>query len=168
MNENHTVTAYYSSWWKMLCWVCLVVLNVLAWISTNKGEMFCGMHSYVFIVPLSFFLTVPLMLEFYFTEIRIENSTIHTRSPWRRRRSIPLSSVTSCDFSNSGSIYRIKTDNYGVVRMHTMLTGLPFILWHMPCKIPRWPIQFFDEDGNWIHPHEANLEDDDEQGELSG
>lgn len=159
MNEKLIIKAKYGWAWKVFCWVSLAVFNVLAWVSASRGETLGDTPAFIFIIALSLAITIPLILEFHFTEIRIEQDTIHTRSPWRKRRVIPFSSVASCDFSETFQWYRIRTQHNGVIRLHTMLSGLPLILWHLPCKIPRKPIQSLDADGNWHHPFDVDQRD---------
>ena len=155
MNEEFTCRAYYHLFWKWFGWLGLLAFGVLACASKNRGEAVGNTSAFIFIILLSLLLTIPLLLEFYFTEIRIEKGIIYAKSAWRKNRTIPLSTVKSCDFSQTCQWYRVRTTNDELIRLHSMLHGLPLILWHLPCKIPRTPIQFLDEEGNSIHPYDV-------------
>jgi hypothetical protein len=84
-------------------------------------------------------LILPLHLEAYFVRIIWDDDTIHTRSPWRRSRRIPISSVKRCDFSQSMQWYRIHTEGYGIVRLHMFARGIPQLLEALPVPNPGYP-----------------------------
>ena len=155
MEHEPECSANYHSWIKWFCWLGLLALFLLALVSGNKGEELGGMPSFYVLFGFALLICVPMILEVHFTEIRIEQGTIYTRSPWRQKRSIPLSSILSCDFSQSLLWYRIRTRNDGVIRIHMYMSGAPMILWQLPCEVPRKPIQFLDKDGNWAHPFDG-------------
>lgn len=143
-----------------LAGLCCAVLLAIA--SEWKGEQVGSISGFYFVMLLFLFFLTPILLETHFVQIDISNGQIHARSPWRKSRSIPLSSVTSCTFSGSQQWYRIHTHNLGTVRMPAYMSGVETVLWQLPCKIPRSPIQFLDADGNWVHPHDSEVESPDD------
>jgi len=84
-------------------------------------------------------LILPLHLEAYFVKITWDDERIHTQSPWRRSRRIPMSSVQRCDFSQSMQWYRIHTEGYGIVRLHMFARGIPQLLVALPVPNPGYP-----------------------------
>ncbi|QQL44584.1 hypothetical protein [Sulfuriroseicoccus oceanibius] len=84
-------------------------------------------------------LTLSLHLEAYFVTITWDDGTIYTRSPWRCSRMIPLSSVRHCDFSQTLQWYRIRTQGYGIVRLHIFARGIPQLLAALPVPNPGYP-----------------------------
>lgn len=87
------------------------------------------------LVALFTVIILPLHLEVFFTSITWDDSNIHTRSPWRRRRIIPFSAVAGCTFSKTMQWHRIRTTQYGVIRLHSLMRGVSVLLEALPCPV---------------------------------
>ena len=116
-------------------WVFTVVISIIAGF-TARGD---GFWPATLCVLLFVGLILPLHLEAYFVRITWDDETIHTGSPWRRSRRIPISSVTQCDFSQSMQWYRIHTEGYGIVRLHMFARGIPQLLEELQVPNPGYP-----------------------------
>ena len=116
-------------------WVFTLTIGIIAGVSAT-GDSF---WSAVLCVVLFVGLILPLHLEAYFVRITWDDETILTRSPWRRFRAIPISSVRRCDFSRSMQWYRIHTEGYGIVRLHLFARGIPKLLEALPIPNPGYP-----------------------------
>ena len=68
-----------------------------------------------------------------------DDKFLYTRSPWRRARTIPWSSVERCDYSESMQWYRIRTRRHGIVRVSIYLKGVPNLLSALPVNHPKYP-----------------------------
>jgi hypothetical protein len=93
----------------------------------------------VFLVAFFGALLLPLHIETFGASITWDETNIYTRSPWRRPRTVPFSSVKSCDFSPAMQWYRIRTDGHGIVRLHAYMSGIPDLLRMLPCASPPYP-----------------------------
>jgi hypothetical protein len=104
------------------------------------------------VIGLMVALILPLALEVFFVRIAWDDSNIYTRSPWRLPRTVPLSSVQSCDYSVKLRWYRIRTRGHGIVRLPFDLErlpeesglihrdrGIPELLSALPCPLPGKP-----------------------------
>lgn len=81
-------------------------------------------------------LTLVLHLEAFGTRVTWDDRNIYTKSPWRRRRIIPFAAVRACDFSQTLQWYRIYTEDQGIIRLHTLMRGVPELLSALPCDVP--------------------------------
>ena len=162
-HNPNSIIACYSWYWKAFGWAALAIGLVLACVGATRPTQQIGpVASFMLIASIFVVLTTPILLETHFVTIEVTNDAIHARSPWRRARSIPLESVQSCRFSQLSQWYLVDTDLHGKIRLHTYLSGLPQILWVLPCKIPRQPIRFLDDAGNWVHPYDSEASPDSE------
>lgn len=118
-----------------LGWVFTVVIAIVA-IFTAGGDDFWPA---VLLVLLFAGLILPLHLEFYFVRVVWDDHSIYTRSPWRRSRTIPFSSVTRCDFSQSMQWYRVYTNDHGIIRLSMFARGIPHLLEALPVSNPGCP-----------------------------
>jgi hypothetical protein len=91
-----------------------------------------GMAFAVFFFVLSWIL----IQETFGVQIAFDEMAIHTRSPWRRTRTIPWTDVTSISFSPGLDWYVLHTKSHGNVRAHTGLRGLPELLRAATVHIP--------------------------------
>ena len=81
-------------------------------------------------------LIIPLFLEAQFVKITWDNQNIYTKSPWRKSRIIPLSSVTKSDYSYSLNWYRIYTQDHGIIRLHQFAYGISHLFDFLPVENP--------------------------------
>ena len=88
---------------------------------------------------LFFLMLVPLYLETFWVRITWDDSFIYAKSPWRRSRVIPFSAVRSCDYSTGMQWYRIRTEGFGIIRLHNLAKGIPELLAELPCDCPEYP-----------------------------
>ena len=116
-------------------WIFTIAISIIA-AFTARGKDFWPA---TLCVLLFIGLILPLHLEAYFVRITWDDETIHTHSPWRRSRRIPISSVLRCDFSQSMQWYRIQTEGYGIVRLHMFARGIPQLLEALPVANPGYP-----------------------------
>ena len=116
-------------------WVFTVVIALIAGFTARGDDFWPATLCVVLFVGL----ILPLHLEAYFVRITWDEDAIYTRSPWRRSRTIPLSSVTRCDFSPSMQWYRVRTGGYGIVRLHMFARGIPQLLAALPVPNPGYP-----------------------------
>lgn len=84
-------------------------------------------------------MLLPLHVEVFGVRIRWDDESLYTFSPWRSNRVIPISSIRSCDYSTSMQWYRIFTERHGIVRVHSLATGIPRLLAVLPCRHPAFP-----------------------------
>jgi hypothetical protein len=128
----------YPKAFKIFVWVGWIFTVAIAIIAafTARGDDFWPA---TLCVLLFVGLVSPLHLEAYFVRIIWNDETIHTHSPWRRSRRIPISSVTRCDFSRSMQWYRIHTKGYGMVRLPMFARGIPQLLEALPVPNPGYP-----------------------------
>ncbi len=77
-----------------------------------------------------------LVLEAYLVQVELRKDCIVARSPWRRRRIVPLSDVLSVEFSKWMEWHMIKTRHHGVVRLAKYLSGTPNFLKELRSKTP--------------------------------
>lgn len=68
-----------------------------------------------------------LTLESWFSRIVLDDDGLRTRSPWRRRRSIPWTQVTECKFSQKLQRWVLDTRDFGKVRLSAMLVGADIV-----------------------------------------
>jgi len=118
-----------------LGWIFTIAIAIIA-AFTARGDDFWPA---ILCILLFVGLILPLHLEAYFVTITWDDETIYTRSPWRRSRTIPLSSVRHCDFSQTLQWYRIRTEGYGIVRLHMFARGIPRLLAALPVPNPGYP-----------------------------
>ncbi|HEY3898477.1 MAG TPA: hypothetical protein VGM54_07685 [Chthoniobacter sp.] len=119
----------------ILGWVFTAGLALLAAFTARGGNV----KPAVLVVALFGALFLPLHVETFGASITWDETNIYTRSPWRRRRTVPFTAVKSCDFSPVLQWYRIHTDGHGIVRLHAYMTGIPGLLRMLPCASPPYP-----------------------------
>lgn len=119
----------------VLGWGLPVLVSVLVGLTAKDARILTAVLAAVPFVAL----ILPLYLEVFWVSITWDDANIYTRSPWRRRRTIPFSAVKSCDYSTSMQWYRIHTDGYGIVRLHSLMRGIPDLLRALPCSTPPYP-----------------------------
>lgn len=116
-------------------WIATVAIAIFAGCTAKNADI----KNAVAVVGLFIALILPLHLEAYGVLITWDDTNIYTRSPWRKCRTIPFSSVRSCDYSNSMQWYRIHTEEHGIVRLHQLARGIPELLAALPCTHPGYP-----------------------------
>src|SRR5262245_40122134 len=77
----------------MLGWAFTVGIALVAGFTARGADV---KHA-ALLICLFVALVLPLHIEAFVVVIAWDDSSIHTRSPWRRRRTIPFSAVRSCD-----------------------------------------------------------------------
>ena len=125
-----------------LGWGFTIAIAIIA-AFTARGDNFWPA---VLCILLFVGLILPLHLEAYFMTISWDDEAIYTRSPWRCSRTIPLSSITRCDFSQSMQWYRIHAEGYGIVRLPMFARGIPQLLAALPVRNPGYPPNQEDQD----------------------
>lgn len=116
-------------------WLGVIVLWIFgAYLAENADPKNASM-----IAALFGLLLLPLHLEVFGVLITWDDANIYTKSPWRKSRSIPLNSILSCDYSVSMQWYRVQTQGYGVVRIHSLTRGIAEFLTALPCAHPPFP-----------------------------
>lgn len=118
-----------------LGWTFTIVIAIIAGFTARGGDFWPD----VLCVLLFVGFILLLHLEAYFVTITWDDKNIYTRSPWRRSRTIPLSSVTRCDFSQTLQWHRIRTEGYGIVRLHIFSRGIPQLLAMLPVTNSGYP-----------------------------
>jgi hypothetical protein len=114
-------------------WTVVLAVAVLGAYTAKKADL-----KYVLLTMGLFAgLVLPLHLETFGVRITWDKENIHTKSPWRKRRTIPFSAVRSYDFSASMQWYRIHTEGHGIIRLHQFMRGIPELLRALPCYSPR-------------------------------
>lgn len=98
-----------------------------------------GWAGFALIAAFFGLMLVPLFLEFWAVTIDYDDQVIHTRSPWRKPRQIPMDAVNSCNFSIWLQLYRVRTQGLGTIRVHKYMSGIPEFLNALPCPTPPWP-----------------------------
>jgi uncharacterized Tic20 family protein len=119
----------------VLGWIVVVVVAAIAGLKARGPDILPA----ALLVGMFVALVLPLHLEAFGVSITWDDENIYTRSPWRGRRTIPFAAVVSCDYSASMQWYRVRTNGYGIVRLHTMMRGVPYLLQALPCETPRYP-----------------------------
>ena len=84
-------------------------------------------------------LPLAIALEAYVTRITYDERGICTRSAWRFPRFIPFTAIESCDYSLTNRWYRIRTRQYGIIRLSIYMRGVADLLNLLPCPHPGYP-----------------------------
>jgi len=71
------------------------------------------------------------VLEVLFVRVRITESHLEVRSPWRRRRVIPWTAITGYEFSEINRWHILSTKGFGKVRLSCYLSGVDQIAAHL-------------------------------------
>ncbi|MGV3658667.1 MAG: hypothetical protein ACO1TE_00735 [Prosthecobacter sp.] len=116
----------------MVGWGFTGLVAVLAAMTARKQDILPA----VLVVALFVALVLPLHLETFGVRIAWDEQNIYTRSPWRKSRTIPISSIQSCDYSASMQWYRIRTASHGIIRVSHLMSGTPSLLAILPCAHP--------------------------------
>lgn len=115
----------------------LALLGVLIFCSIvappADRQLVAGGFGLILLLPLF------LALEACITRITYEERGIRTQSAWRFSRFIPFSDIVSCDYSFVNHWYRIRTRNYGIIRLSVYMRGLTDLLKLLPCPHPGYP-----------------------------
>ena len=111
-------------WFVMLGWAFTITIGIIAAFYAKDANGWTALP----VLGLFVALILPLHLETFGASITWDDQNIYTRSPWRRRRTIPISAVKFYDYSNSMQWYRIHTAGYGIVRLHNLMRGVPELL----------------------------------------
>ncbi len=119
-------------------WVIAVVLPLIAF---HHGEL-TGKKTLVLAICGLGALVLPLHLEVFRFEVSWDGYWIYTSSPWRRRRRIPFSTVTGCDYSHTLQSYRIFTRKSGTIFISAYTSGIPELLELLPVDTPPYPPTF--------------------------
>ena len=100
-----------------------------------------GLVSWVAVITIGILglLILPLHLEAFGVEITWDDTTIYTRSPWRKARRIPIEAVRYVDYSSGMQWHRIHTAGYGIVRLHDFLGGGKELLERLAGHEPKPP-----------------------------
>ncbi len=119
----------------LVIWVLIGTVAILAAFTVRGTDLWNAAA----IVALFTFLALIMHAEAFGVAVTWDDQNIYTRSSWRTPRTIPFSSVTSCDYSSLMQWYRIHTAGHGVVRLHLMMRGIPNLLQVLPCVAPPYP-----------------------------
>ncbi len=113
-------------------WSAILIVIALAIFTAKKSDI----KSVLCIIGLFTALILPLHLEAFGVCITWDKENIYTKSPWRKRRTIPFYAVRSYDFSATMQWYRIRTEGYGIIRLSQFLRGVPEFLEALPRSSP--------------------------------
>ena len=133
---NSVRSAQYSKTLRLLVMLGWIAMGILAVRESFKSADLMRTASAVGFIGA---LLLILHLEFFTVQISWDDVNIYTRSPWRRRRTIPFTAVTSCDYHSGMQWYRIHTNGYGIIRLHQFMSGVPELLAALPCPTPPYP-----------------------------
>jgi hypothetical protein len=73
-------------------------------------------------------MALALYFEVFFVRITWDSENIHTRSPWRRSRVIPVAAVKYWDVSHAMQWHRIHTEGHGTIRLPFLGRGADRLL----------------------------------------
>ena len=71
-----------------------------------------------------FLVSLYVFLEAQFVRVEFDDEFIYTFAPWRGRRVIPWSAVTSYSSSGASGWHTLKTRGYGSIHLSALLSGL--------------------------------------------
>lgn len=105
------------------CWLGLVALAIFM----PKREAHDGLIAASMVAGF-FLLVLVLHVEFFIVRVTFDEFGIQTRSPWRRRRSIPWSDIIRVGYSPTAMWYTVQTHTHGYIRLHLFLSGIGSLL----------------------------------------